>query len=460
VKHGRQAPVVLVSLLALGAVFGAFIGALPSQLFVCAAVWTLAVAFVGYLLATDRLSSSAISPVVIVCGLAAVYGIVVPLTLAARQETFLTGVNYGPAFLTASTACGLAALSFAAGYARGRGRTTAPQVVAGDLSRAGRDHVARVARGLLVAATIVTMYRVFRYGLGGWTIKLSEDRSYQEGVTAYVTYGPQYLAGVLLFFAYRGATRAVRRAAMFLCALVTFYFLAGGARYQVIVMLGAFALLWYWRLRRRDLPPLRYLGVAALVGLLLLGALGNLRSQATAGFSPGIGESVRNSFEVFLPLAGLIEHTERAGFLFGTSYAYVAYQVVPRSVWPGKPYPPTVTALGQFTDIRQGRSFPLWGELFLNFGWYGVVGGMALLGYGVRRWMDYWRAHRHSFETLDILAAITIPLLVQWVSRGLFVQLVYNTMGLLVGPLALYVVERRARRQPAAGQRQPAAAVL
>jgi hypothetical protein len=96
--------------------------------------------------------------------------------------------------------------------------------------------------------------------------------------------------------------------------------------------------------------------------------------------------------------------------------------------------------------------------LFLNFGWYGVIGGMGAFGYGLRRWLGYWRWNRERFATLDILAAVTIALLVQWVSRGLFVQLVYNTMGLLIGPLILYVVERRQAQMAPAEPSAPAAA--
>jgi hypothetical protein len=163
----------------------------------------------------------------------------------------------------------------------------------------------------------------------------------------------------------------------------------------------------------------------------------------------GIQESAARSFDVFLPLAGLVPYTGQAGYQFGSSYGYLAYQVIPRSVWPGKPLPPTITAIGAYTEIREGRSFPVWGEMYLNFGWYGVAIGMGMFGYAVRKMMRYWLRNRFRFATLDVLAAISIPLLLQWTSRGLFVQLVYNTMGLIVGVLIVLALERRWARAQA-----------
>lgn len=449
----------IASIAVAGAALGVLIGAEVPIAFVCVALW-VAVGVVGWaVVGSDRVTASAISPVIIVAGLAAIYGTVVPVVLASREETYLLGVDYRPWFWTASAMSALAVIAFIVGYALAAPRhgASAPVELAvvdnNPNTNPSGSLIDRVAKLLALFAGALILYRFARYGLGGWAIKLGEDRTVESGVTAYITYAPQYLGGLSLYLFYRVRSVAVRRLCGAVILLLAFYFFAIGVRYLVITMIGAFALLHYWRRRRRLLPPARSLLAALVVGSAVLGVGGYLRTVSQYGSTAvGIQESAARSFDVFLPLAGLVPYTGQSGYLFGSSYAYLAYQVVPRSVWPGKPYPPTVTAIGQYTDIKEGRAFPVWGEMFLNFGWSGVAIGMALFGCGVRRLMLYWLRNRLRLVTLDVLAAISIPLLLQWTSRGLFVQLVYNTMGLTVGVLAVFALERHLVRAAARGQ--------
>lgn len=446
------------------ALIGAAIGGRPSMDKVAICLWAVAALVTLVVVLNDRIAGSSISPVLLVSGLAVIYAIVVPLNLLRSQDTFLLGIDYRPWFWAASASAALSVASFSLGYAI----AGASPVVAGGgpIQVAGvLPPVSRLARRLAIVAGLLFVYRIASYGLGGWAIKLSNDRSALEGATAYITYAPQYLAGLSLFLWHVSTTKHARSLYGGVLALLTFYFFATGVRYLVIVMIGSAGLLYYWGRRRRLLPRLRYLLLAVVVGLVVLGVGGNLRSQSSGGTS-GIQASANRSFQIFTPMAGLIAHTEKHGYIMGTSYSYLAIQVIPRSLWPGKPFPPTYDALAAYTDIREGQSFPLWGELFLNFGWYGIGGGMLLFGYGMGRWLRYWLAHRADVLMLDVIAAVTIPLVVQWVSRGLFVQLVYNTMGLLIGPLILLAYERRLRRRRApvlppraGGARSPTAPV-
>lgn len=450
----------IVFIVLVGAVLGLLIGAEVSIAWVCVALW-VTVGVVGWaVVASDRLSGSAVSPVLIVGGLGVIYGTVVPIVLASKGETFLAGVDYRPWFWTASAICALAVVAFIVGYALAAPRHTPPDAVTElavgapvpSTNRSG-SLIDRVAKILGLVAGGLILYRFARYGVGGWAIRLGEDRTAESGVSAYVTYAPQYFGGLLLYLFYRVRSTALRRLCAALVLLLAFYFFATGVRYLVITMISALALLHYWRKRRRLLPPARSLLAVLVVGSVILGVGGYLRTKSQFGAAAtGIQESAARSFDVFLPLAGLVPYTGQAGYLFGTSYAYLGYQVIPRSVWPGKPLPPTVTAIAGYTDVREGRAFPVWGEMFLNFGWYGVAFGMGFFGYGVRKLMQYWLRHRLRFVTLDVLAAISIPLLLQWTSRGLFVQLVYNTMGLMVGALIVFALERRLVRGAARGQ--------
>ncbi len=446
----RRSMIRIAAIAVAGVALGVLIGAEVPIALVCVALW-VTVGVVGWaVVVSDQVSASAISPVLIVAGLGLIYGTIVPVALASAEETFLLGVDYRPWFWTASAICALAVVAFIVGYALAAPR----QGVAVPVERAVVDQsqganlsgslIDRVAKVLALVAGMLILYRFARYGVGGWAIRLGDDRSAESGVTAYVTYAPQYLGGLLLYLFYQVRSTAVRRLCGALIFLLAFYFFATGVRYLVITMLCAVALLQYWRKRGRLLPPARSLLAVLVGGGVVLGVGGYLRTVSQYGATAvGIRESAARSFDVFLPLAGLVPYTGENGYLFGTSYTYLVYQVVPRSVWPAKPYPPTVTAIGGYTALQEGRAFPVWGEMFLNFGWIGVAVGMAMFGYGVRRLMLYWLRNRLRFVTLDVLAAISVPLLLQWTSRGLFVQLVYNTMGLIVGVLAVFALERR-----------------
>jgi oligosaccharide repeat unit polymerase len=75
----------------------------------------------------------------------------------------------------------------------------------------------------------------------------------------------------------------------------------------------------------------------------------------------------------------------RTAFQFGRPWAELFYWFVPRSIWPDKPLSYSRifaldffghTEIGQTSYVTPG----LFGELYLNFAWLGVIGGFFLLG--------------------------------------------------------------------------------
>lgn len=75
---------------------------------------------------------------------------------------------------------------------------------------------------------------------------------------------------------------------------------------------------------------------------------------------------------------------ERVPFQWGWTIGYIALSYVPRLIWPGKP----IITIGQWVTDHYGpgpsilsNTGPTWmGEFYLNFGYPGVVLGMATLG--------------------------------------------------------------------------------
>ncbi len=107
----------------------------------------------------------------------------------------------------------------------------------------------------------------------------------------------------------------------------------------------------------------------------------------TGNFQSGYLQKQANSFfeRVFEPVAVgfTAELVRRSGLMYGATMSNLAYGFVPRILWPGKPR----VNRGDFFTARVGMrgsasSTAMFaaGELFWNFGWFGVMGGMWLLG--------------------------------------------------------------------------------
>jgi hypothetical protein len=92
------------------------------------------------------------------------------------------------------------------------------------------------------------------------------------------------------------------------------------------------------------------------------------------------------SFNQLSQIGALVE---RNGHYGGKTFEYLAYAFVPRVLWPEKP----IIALGAWYAMEIGQAVPTedgWynnsvnmtqaGELYLNFGWVGVLVGLPLFG--------------------------------------------------------------------------------
>lgn len=93
-----------------------------------------------------------------------------------------------------------------------------------------------------------------------------------------------------------------------------------------------------------------------------------------------------------------------AGHSYGRQLAGTALFFVPRSVWTGKPHDPG-TRVGTWMGMPYPNlSSPLWAELWLDFGPFGMALGFAAVGYGASR-ADRRYARRTGEESARTAAA-------------------------------------------------------
>ncbi len=434
-----------------------FVGVLASStrtlsLFIPAMTWLLAALSVAYAYHRVDVRLRRPSPLAIMAPLIVIYGVIVPVVGLLTDNTNLDGRDVRAYYMAGILASGIALTSLAFGYAgpypgRRERRLKARAGPFGNIAL-----VALVACGAIVG----TAWRFLRYGIGGRFLGIERDMAFEAGANGYVLYAPVVFGTMSLYMAFRSETRtAVRLVAAVLAVCSSIYYAVSGVRYWFVVYAGAAGLLIFWRRWGAPRLPLRWLACAAIAAVAVLGILGAGRAPTVSSVEDlkraEIQRAAWSSFDIFNTLAGAIEYTDSEGYVLGDTYAYLVFQPIPRSVWERKPEPPLGHIIGSISDPKVGRAFPIWGEMWVNFGLPGVVLGMALLGYVIRRLRDTWWMRRQWSVTYDVPAALTMLLLVQWISRGYFVQLVHNSLAFLLGPLVLASFDSRVRRTRPSG---------
>lgn len=175
-----------------------------------------------------------------------------------------------------------------------------------------------------------------------------------------------------------------------------------GSKSLIFIFVLVLAIL-YHRLRRRIPLWVGFVAAPLLFVVLTLYALTAREYFAVGEFVTVAGlldpVSVWNALRVeflgnFIQLqtmSVLVEHVPRdLSYQFGKTYLSLLTMPIPRGIWPDKPLP----SAGVFTLafwpnnwLNQGTSIPTggFGEMYLNFGYVGVLAGGALFGRVGRR---------------------------------------------------------------------------
>lgn len=137
-----------------------------------------------------------------------------------------------------------------------------------------------------------------------------------------------------------------------------------------------------------------------------------------------------------------------ADYQYGYSYYVQLVNPIPRFLWPGKPTLDTgllMASLYGEVDRATGEAHltvspGLIGEMYLNFGWLGVIGLSALGGWLVRNWDRIAELHRASLVTMIYYFAGLATLFIM--GRSFTMGMFY---GLLSFAVLAWVVSKTAR---------------
>lgn len=213
----------------------------------------------------------------------------------------------------------------------------------------------------------------------------------------------------------------------------------------------------------RSLRPLKtrafipiYFGVALFVAYF--GAYGAVRGHTGAGLqrleavqqyhdelqgAPELAnQTVLSRLTTINQLSQIGRLVDEEGYMHGQTLAYLAYAFIPRFLWPQKP---AIAKAAWFAlhiglayvrpngQISNAINMTIPGELYLNYGWLGVLVGLTLLGFFVAafwRTTDFWASPRNVLGT-----AFAFYLMWPWIGFSLG-----GDLQILVTIIAVYLV--------------------
>ncbi len=145
-------------------------------------------------------------------------------------------------------------------------------------------------------------------------------------------------------------------------------------------------------------------------------------------------------FDAFSMLARSVRYVRQFGMENGNQLMSVAFFIVPRWIWPSKPYPSGQLIAESINQKFTNLSCPLPGEAYVNFGVSGVV-LFAIVIAKLLFWLDdlYWNRSRDKMLNLVNIAYPFLGVIFIYVARGPLQPAIVQTFALLLPLACLYV---------------------
>ena len=141
-------------------------------------------------------------------------------------------------------------------------------------------------------------------------------------------------------------------------------------------------------------------------------------------------ESDLSTYRTFYAM--VLKYPSDYPYLLGSTFLYGLILFVPRALWKGKPDNPVRDMIEHALNRQaraSGTAVANIGECYANFGPVGVVILMYLFGRGAATLKRYCMEETvGKGSIMEILYAVSDPLLFQWVARGNFSGNVYVTL--------------------------------
>lgn len=374
--------------------------------------------------------------------------VILPATSAVLSGiTTIAGNDYTAGTVSALRIAALAQISLFAGFAFARLvqprhslLRLQPRLSAARLDRASSIAVATGILGVglfaVVAGANLRDFFVFTTAKGYGSFSMSAAGSKIGYFTAL-----QLVPGlslVLIVLRFTSTTSRIRTVSLALALASTFLLLGGGGRGKFFVPVLAAGLVWFKTTSHRIGG--RRLGLIGLIVMLSISALVGVARGSAGHRRLTVDGLLHAQFgsgsDLFAPLAGLAETIpSQVPYLNGSTYLEVLVFPIPRAFWSGKPEGGIVSITRRMDPSNSGLAFPEFGEMYANFGLFGVVLGSFALGLLIE-WM-WLRLARTSSLKEAVLLSLSLAVLVQIFVRGDIAPMLAEFAGLMVGALLI-----------------------
>ncbi len=364
------------------------------------------------------------------------------------------------------------ALAFYIGYYVRIGRQIGTRLPTPSGVWARADLNAFVLTAIVISVTVFGEF-IRRRGIGS-VANLFHGRtlltaSAYRSSSGYLYTAPLWLTsiGILILVLARRWWSAEGVVAFALLAFSQVMTIGGGDRSWTLPVGGMVFVVGYLRRRRRPSAPVLVTAIV-LVFLFNISAVRDYRTSTLPGTSVAEyaaepvskpGKALQDFFggadtAMAANLAVELQFVpSRIDFALGRTYANAAALPVPRAVWHHKPpVADTELTAAIFPAVARaggGFSFSLFGEPYLNFGYFGVIGISMLLGIASRA-LYAWFLRAPRNPTVIAFYALNWPFLLVYMRGGLGVD--YQRQVIVVSPLiaaAAFAQVRRHRLLPA-----------
>lgn len=228
----------------------------------------------------------------------------------------------------------------------------------------------------------------------------------------------------------------------------------GGGRYPIFQFMSSLAILWY--LQKRSQHQIfhwkKYIAIAALCCIAFMG-MSILTQYRNAGLqdidwstvNPFTTDKIESDVNTIKSTVNAFEYfPEHHDYLYGSTFAVLPVTYIPRAWWPNKP-----EALGfVMVDIRTSgnvtytEAVSTIGELYANFGVFGIPIGMFIYGLICQGLYMFFRHNATNLPFL-ILYVLSLPFFAMHV-RGEFVTVWAHYFSLAI---PLYIGMRFCKRR-------------
>lgn len=232
--------------------------------------------------------------------------------------------------------------------------------------------------------------------------------------------------------------------------------LVRGFRSILIIILVAPIILHYLKNNKR--PTMGSLLTLLFSIVIMIGAVGFMRNDVRSGedvdWSMFDGEVIYNAllgnFRRYNVFYGMVENIpEYYSYTLGQNYFYTLVMVIPRAIWPDKPQPVMQEVLLVSTNpviASTGAAWPNIGEFYMEFGIFGCIVLMYLLG-RLLCWTKTFYQGKHSDIHSMIAFSVIIPSLITIIAYG-YTPSTFYMIGFLIVPIIIIKKMNRLKVKP------------